>query len=93
MASCPYTSGMVILMANNLHDVRHVEFQKDSERIERALSWFIEVKKEMPSKEADVVEDICSEAIQTINRRRAGDIAMRIGADWLAGLLNGSEPC
>ncbi|KAJ4259543.1 hypothetical protein NW762_007472 [Fusarium torreyae] len=93
MASCPYTSSMVVLMANNLHDLRHTEFQKDSERIDKVLSWFSEVKKELPSKEADLVEDICSEAIQTMSRRRAGDIAMRIGADWLVGLLNGSEPC
>ncbi|KAF4972852.1 hypothetical protein FSARC_678 [Fusarium sarcochroum] len=92
VASCPYTSGMVLLMVNNLHDLRYAEFQKDSERINKALLWFNEVKKEMSSKEVDVVEDICHEVIQTMKRRRAGGIAMRNGTDWSAGFLNCSGP-
>ncbi|KAF4998692.1 hypothetical protein FGRMN_3018 [Fusarium graminum] len=91
MTVCTYTSAAVLLTVNNLHHLQHEDFEEDSDRIERALDWFKETTKEKPSDIAGVLTDACTEVVETMKQRRANDIALALGEDWLSGFLGGSE--
>ncbi|PCD24835.1 hypothetical protein AU210_013950 [Fusarium oxysporum f. sp. radicis-cucumerinum] len=92
VSTCTYISSMVLLTANNLHDLQHADFERDSNLIERALAWFGEVAKELPSRKTEVLENICVEAVQAMKTRRAHEIDVKFGGDWLIGFLNSLEP-
>ncbi|KAH7151357.1 fungal-specific transcription factor domain-containing protein [Fusarium sp. MPI-SDFR-AT-0072] len=92
VSTCTYISSMVLLTANNLHDLQHADFERDSNLIERALAWFGEIAKELPSRKTEVLENICVEAVQAMKTRRAHEIDVKFGGDWLIGFLNSLEP-
>nr|RBQ91214.1 hypothetical protein FVER53263_12230 [Fusarium verticillioides] len=92
VSTCTYISSMVLLTANNLHDLQHADFERDSNLIERALAWFGEVAKELPSRKTEVLENICVEAVEAMKTRRAHEIDVKFGRDWLIGFLNSLEP-
>ncbi|KAH7245307.1 fungal-specific transcription factor domain-containing protein [Fusarium tricinctum] len=91
MVTCTYTSAMVLLTINNLNDLQHPEFERDSDRIQKSLDWFKETTKEVNSNLACVLADVCTEAFGTMKQRRADDIALALGGDWLVGFLDDLE--
>lgn len=91
MVTCTYTSAMVLLTINNLNDLQHPEFERDSDRIQKSLDWFKETTKEVYSNLACVLVDVCTEAFGTMKQRRADDIALALGGDWLVGFLEDLE--
>ncbi|KAM0354959.1 hypothetical protein ACHAPU_000800 [Fusarium lateritium] len=91
MTVCTYTSAAVLLTVNNLSHVQHADFEEDSDRIERALDWFKESTKEKASDIGGVLTDACTEAVETMKQRRANDIALALGEDWLSGFLGGLD--
>ncbi|RKK62816.1 hypothetical protein BFJ68_g16921 [Fusarium oxysporum] len=92
VGACTYTSAMVLLTANKLHNIHHEEFEKDTDRIERSLAWFREASKQRPSKVADMLCDVCAEAVETMKQRRADDLTLTLDGDWLVGFINSLEP-
>ncbi|KAM0215362.1 hypothetical protein ACHAQI_003151 [Fusarium lateritium] len=91
MVTCTYTSAMVLLTINNLNDLQHPEFERDSDRIQKALDWFKETSKGMNSSLACVLADVSTEAFGTMKQKRADDIALALGGDWMVGFLDSLE--
>lgn len=88
MSSCPYTSSMVLLAANNLYNMRHAEIQLDIELVDAALLWLNEALKEVQSEEIQGLWDTCIEAARTVKQKRAEDIVMSFGSGFLVNYLD-----
>ncbi|KAK9323870.1 fungal-specific transcription factor domain-protein [Lipomyces orientalis] len=88
MVSCPYVSAMVLLMANNLSNLRHDHIQLDSLLVDAALLWLNEVSNEIQKEEVQVLQNVCAEIVREVRRRRTEAITITRGSSLLSNLVD-----
>ncbi|CRG86211.1 hypothetical protein PISL3812_03214 [Talaromyces islandicus] len=83
MASCPYTTAMVLLTVNTLYNLWHDKTQLDIELIDSALLWLNEDMKEIQSEEAQALRETCVEAVRTVKQKLAERVTTPFSNYWL----------
>ena len=92
MASCPYTTALVLLTANTLYNPSHDKVRLDIELMDSALLWLNEAMRENQSEEAQALRDTCVEAVRTVKQKLAGDITTPFESYWLLNSTDNLEP-
>lgn len=66
---------MMILLTNNLHNLRHHRIQPDSQLVDNGLQWLADGTKETDREDVRVLRDICADIVQEVQRKSAVSIS------------------
>ncbi|RAL13291.1 uncharacterized protein BO97DRAFT_469981 [Aspergillus homomorphus CBS 101889] len=71
IAACPYSSAAMLLMVNNLYNIRHTDLHLDIELVDAVMVWLDEISAEMASEGMKWFQDICAQGVRTVKRKCA----------------------
>ncbi|KAL7952461.1 fungal-specific transcription factor domain-containing protein [Trichoderma compactum] len=76
IVSCPYVSSMMILVTNNLHNLRHRRIQLDGRLVDKGLEWLKAGAEETQREDVRILRDICVDIVQRVEHKRAASISI-----------------